>query len=315
MSFGMVPNNALFSLLFMHFWHRSPALVDDVNATKDQNHGHDFQPSHLVQTDGDADDGGNGGLHIVVHADQRRTDAFLPDGDKEIGNESGKNHHEGHLPKHLALHLPKRHADKVFRVERQGHQHGKQEHPLHEGHHVVFRNQRTENAEIQGKRERIDDGQHDAHRLGLRRAATETHRVENQNQDTGKAHKDAADFLARDGFFQDDGSHNHGQDGRAGVGDAQVDGGRHRDGFQEADLGEVKPQHGSHENLGQVFRVHLFLGHEERHEPKQDGGTRRPQAKQIHWAQHTCVGDVLAADDVEPKNAVGTKTSEVPDKR
>ena len=129
----------LLNLVLSSFIHpRCSALVDNPNARKHQNHGDDFLPCQVVEANDNANDGGNGGLHVVVHADHSGTQAFLPYGNQEIGDKSGKNHHKGHLPKHFAFHLPKRHADEMPRVERQGHQHGKQEHPLHEGDHIIL---------------------------------------------------------------------------------------------------------------------------------------------------------------------------------
>ena len=57
------------------------------------------------------------------------------------------------------------------------------------------------------------------------------------------------------------------------------------------------------------------MWHEERQQPKQQRGTQRAKAKQVHGSQHVGIGDVLAANDIEPEDAVGTKTSEMPRKR
>ena len=116
----------------------------------------------MVQTDDDADDGGDDGLHIVVHANQSGSQAFLPDGDEEIRDESGKKHHERHLPQHAALHLSERNVYQVFDIEGNGHQHGEQEHPLHESDHIVFRDERAENAEVEGEGQAVDDHEDDA---------------------------------------------------------------------------------------------------------------------------------------------------------
>ena len=257
---------------------RRPALANDPNTRKDQHHSQSLLPGEVIQTDDDADDGGDDGLHVVVHADQSGSQALLPDGDEEIGDKSGEEHHVGYLPRYAGFYLSQRDVNQTLDVERQRHQHGEQEHPLHEGDHVVFRDERTEDAEIKGEGERVDDGQHDAHGLGLGGAATQSHRVENQQQDTRQTHQDTSDFLPRDGLFQEDGRHQHCQDGRAGVGDAHVDGSRQSDGFQEAPLCEKESQHGGHEDLQEVLCRHLFLGHEERQKPKQQRGTRRTEA-------------------------------------
>ena len=242
---------------------RRPALANDPDTRKDQHHGQSLLPGEVVQTDDDADDGGDDGLHVVVHADQSGSQALLPDGDEEIGDKSGEEHHVGYLPRYAGFYLSQRDVNQTLDVERQRHQHGEQEHPLHEGNHVVFRDERTEDAEIKGKGQAVDDHEDNAQRLGLGSAATQSHRVENQDQNAGQTHQNAAHFLEGDGLLQDDGRHNHGQDGRAGVGDARVDGGRHGDGFQEAPLGEEQAQHGGYEDLPQVVQRHLFLGQEE----------------------------------------------------
>ena len=217
----------------------------------------------MVQADDDADDGGDNGLHVVVHADQGRAQAFLSDGDEEISDESGEENHKSNLPRHAALYLSERYVYQVFDVKGYGHQHGKQEHPLHEGDHVVFRDERTENAEVEGEGQAVDDHEHDAQGLGLGSTAAQSHRVENQDQNACQTHQNAAHFLKSNRLFQDDGRHNHGQDGSAGVGDARVDGGRHGDGLQETPLGEKQTQHGGYEDLPQVVQRDFFLVHEE----------------------------------------------------
>ncbi len=242
---------------------RRTALVDDPNAGEDQHHGNSLLPCEVVQTDDDADDGGDDGLHVIVHADQGRPQAFLPDGDEEIRDEGCEKHHESHLPRHTTLNLSKRIVYQIFDIEGNGHKHGKQEHPLHEGDHIVFRDEWAENAEIEGESQAVDDHEGNAQGLGFGSTATKSYRVENQDQNTCQTHQNAAHFLEGDRLLQDDGCHNHGQDGRAGVGDARVDGGRHGDGLQETPLGEKQPQHRGYEDLPQVIQRHFFLGHEQ----------------------------------------------------
>ena len=290
-------------------------MADNPNTRKDQHHGQSFLPGEVVQTDDDADDGSYDGLHVVVHTDQSGSQAFLPDGNEKIGNESGEKYHIGHLPRYAALQLSQGDMEEALDVERQRHQHSKQEHPLHKGDHIVFGDERTEDAEVEGEGQAIDDHKEDAQRLGLGSAAAQSHRVENQDQNACQAYQNASNFFEGDGLFQDDSGHNHGQDRGAGVGDARVDGGRHSDGFQEAPLGEKQSQHGGYENLPKVVQWHFFLGHEERQEPKQQRGTRRAEAKQVHGCQYVGIGDVFATNDVEPKDAVGTETCEVPRNR
>ena len=65
--------------------------------------------------------------------------------------------------------------------------------------------------------------------------------------------------------------------------------------------------------MHKVFRRHFFFGHEERQQPKQQRGTCGAEAQQVHGSQYVGVGDVLAANDVEPEDAVGAETREVPD--
>ena len=117
---------------------RRPTLVDNPNAGENQYHRYTLLPSEVVQTNDNADNGGDDGLHIVVHADQRGSQAFLPDGDEEIRDESVEKHHKSDLPRHAALNLSKRYVYQVFDIEGHGHQHGKQEHPLHKGDHIVL---------------------------------------------------------------------------------------------------------------------------------------------------------------------------------
>ena len=135
---------------------RRPTLVDDPNARENKYHRYPLLPCEVVQTYDDADDGGDDGLHIVVHADQSGPQALLPDGDEEIRDEGGEKHHESHLPRHTTLNLSKRNVYQVFNIEGNGHQHGKQEHPLHEGDHIVFGDEWAEDAEIEGEGQAVD---------------------------------------------------------------------------------------------------------------------------------------------------------------
>ena len=96
---------------------RCPALVDDPNAGEDQHHGNSLLPSEMVQTNDDADNGGDDGLHIVVHADQSGSQALLPDGDKEIRDKSGEEHHKSDLPRYAAFYLSERNVYQVFDVK------------------------------------------------------------------------------------------------------------------------------------------------------------------------------------------------------
>ena len=97
--------------------HRRPALIYNPNTSEYQNHGQTFFPIQMVQADDDADDGGDNGLDVVVHADQGGTQSFLPNRNQEIGDKRGENHHVGHLPQHLALHLGKLQSEEMLCVE------------------------------------------------------------------------------------------------------------------------------------------------------------------------------------------------------
>ena len=57
-----------------------PALINNPNASENQGHGQTLFPVQMVETDDDADDGGDDGLDVVVHADQRGAQPFLSDG-------------------------------------------------------------------------------------------------------------------------------------------------------------------------------------------------------------------------------------------
>ena len=183
--------------LFLRY--RRPALVDDPNARENKYHRYTLLPSEVVQTNDDADDGGDDGLHIVVHADQSGSQALLPDGDEEIRDESGEKHHKSNLPRHTALNLSKRYEYQVFDIEGNGHQHGEQEHPLHESDHIVFRDEWAEDAEIEGEGQAVDDHEDDAQRLGFGSATAQSHRVENQDQNACQTHQNTAHFLESDG--------------------------------------------------------------------------------------------------------------------
>ena len=79
---------------------RRAAAADQDDAADDQ-HGRDaFLPGQLVLSDPNAHDGRDDGLEVGVHADQRRTDAFLAVGDQEVGDEGCEEDEIGDFPSH-----------------------------------------------------------------------------------------------------------------------------------------------------------------------------------------------------------------------
>ena len=86
-------SDLLIKSLFLRY--RRPALVDDPNAGENQYHRYTLLPGEVVQTDDDADDGGDDGLHIIIHADQRLTSVgrkrFCPMGMRKYATKVAKN--------------------------------------------------------------------------------------------------------------------------------------------------------------------------------------------------------------------------------
>lgn len=57
------------------------------HSADNQDGGEDFLPAEVVEADCDADDGGEDGLQVGVHAHEGGADALLAVGDEEIGEE------------------------------------------------------------------------------------------------------------------------------------------------------------------------------------------------------------------------------------
>lgn len=78
----------------MLFWVCTFAVIHHYHTSEYHQRCQHFLPCQAVHADTDADHDGDDGLHIRVHADQRRTDTFLSYRDEEIGDECGAHDEE-----------------------------------------------------------------------------------------------------------------------------------------------------------------------------------------------------------------------------
>ena len=76
------------------FWVCTFAVIHHYHASEYHQRCQHLLPCQAVHADTDADHNGDDGLHIRVHADQRRTDTFLSYRNEKIGDECGAHDEE-----------------------------------------------------------------------------------------------------------------------------------------------------------------------------------------------------------------------------
>lgn len=87
---------------------------------------------------------------------------LLSNRNQEIGNEGGKQDEEAQLKAIVGGHDAEVDVRHLLDVQRNGHKHREQKHPLHEGDDIVFRDERTKNAKITGEKQTVENHQHNA---------------------------------------------------------------------------------------------------------------------------------------------------------
>lgn len=70
------------------------AVTYEDNSGKDSDGREYFLPTKRIHSDINTDEYGDNGLYIGVHTDQSRTNTFLTEGNKKVGNERSTNDKE-----------------------------------------------------------------------------------------------------------------------------------------------------------------------------------------------------------------------------
>lgn len=116
----------------------------------------------MVHAEVNASNGGNQRLKIGVEADDCRAQMFLSNRNQEIGDEGGKQDEETQLKAIVGGHGAEVDVCHLLDVQRNGHEHREQKHPLHESNDIVFCDERTENAQITSEKQAVEYHQNDA---------------------------------------------------------------------------------------------------------------------------------------------------------
>ena len=81
---------------------------------------------------------------------------FLSDGHEEIGDEGGEQHHIDYFEDYVGGELRIGSVYGIGQTEWQAVGGGEKKHPLHERHHAVARDERTEHTEVDGEAEAVE---------------------------------------------------------------------------------------------------------------------------------------------------------------
>ena len=181
---------------------------------------------------------------------------------------------------------------------------------IYKGENAVAGDQRPEESQVEGEAEAVEQQEGDSGRGSGRRSAG-VDGVEDQQQDAGKTESDSAGFFHRNRLFQKEIGEEHCEDGTQGAHNGDVDGGGHRDGHQEGELRNEKARDGGGGNLREVAPTDGFFREEKGYQPKEEAGTEGSQSEKDDGGNDVGVGDVLAGDDVESEDGVGTGHGEV----
>ena len=268
----------------------------------------------MVEAHDQRDDHRDDGLDVGVHADDHGTEAFLADGDEEIGHEGGEDDHVGDLPENVHGHGRQVGSPERAETERQGHQGREEEHPLHEGHHRILADDRLEDAHVGGEAEGVHEHPQDAPDGGGIGPGTDGDAVVDEDQHAHEAECDARHAAPGDPFLDDEGRYDERHDGAQRAHDGGVDGRRLRDGEQEGELGHEEAEERGDDHLPDIFLVDVFVrGRKQGPEPEEGRRAERAQAEERHGRDVPVQRDALAADDIEPENGVGREARQVAD--
>ena len=226
-------------------------------------------PSQGIHTDADTDHDGDDGLHIRVHANQRRTDALLPQWDEEIGDEGGAHDEERQFREISSREAArvKLHQFAVSPSPREGS--GKKENPLHEGDDRILLDNRLEQPQIEREGQPVQHHEQDTLQVSLCGSSAARHTVQYQVDDAQEADEHTARFAPRDRLLQGIGGNEHGVDGRQRTHDGAVHRRDVRYRHQKGDLRDEEAQQRSHQNLAHVLLLDLLFRQEARNEPEE----------------------------------------------
>ena len=82
--------------LFGEFLATGAADGDEPDAGEDEDYGEGFERGEGVEAEGDADYGGNDGLDVVIHANERWSQVFLANHDADVGEVGGADNDVGY---------------------------------------------------------------------------------------------------------------------------------------------------------------------------------------------------------------------------
>ena len=268
----------------------------------------------MVQAHHQGNHHGDDRLDIGIHADHDGLQAFLREGNQEIGDEGGAHHHIDDLPHHIH-----RHGGQVGCLERtegegERHQRGEEEHPLHERDHGVLLDQRLEDPHVGRETQGVDhhtQNAPDGRRVG---PGADGNAVEDQDQHADQAQDNTRHTAPRNPLVDDDGRNDERHDRAQRAHDGRIDGRTLRDSEEEGQLRHEQPQKGRDGYLPQIRLRNLLPGRrEQRPDPEQRRCSKGTQAEERHRRDIPVDGDVLAADDIESENGVCRKARQVSD--
>ena len=159
-------------LIWTGLMRSSSALVNQHNTGKDKSRCQNLLPGEAVHAGGYSHYGGDERLNISVKADDSRAKHLLPYRYQEIGDEGGKENHKTKFEKVSRRHSRHIETNQLLDIERDSDDGREEEHPLHESHHAVFCDERTESSEIHSKKDAVANHIDDAHGPSLGDTAT-----------------------------------------------------------------------------------------------------------------------------------------------
>ncbi len=159
---------------------RTTAEVHHQDTAEDHEGGKHLLPTEGVHAEADADGGGNDGLHVGVHAHQRRSDALLTDGDEEVGDEGGADDEVSQFGKEGAREGGIVDGDNLMSGKGKRHEGGEKEYPFHERHHRIAGYEGFEDAQVERETEAVGYDEQDACKTRLTRSIGNTDTVEYQ---------------------------------------------------------------------------------------------------------------------------------------
>ena len=188
--------------------------------------------------------------------------------------------------------------------EWQREQEREEEHPLHARHYRIACNQRTAGAEIESEDDVVGEAVDNAYRFGLRGAAAAEGALEDEPEDAPKAQCHTEGLLPCNGFFQEYGGHEHGEDGRCGAHHREVNRRGVCYGMEESELRCQQTQHPCAGETYHVTQGHPFAWRQQRDKPEQGPGHQGPHAEQHDGVQAALGGYVATHNYVDAEDDI-----------